>query len=122
MKTIDWEELCRELELTSYTPRAARCVRITGAYCGDLLSDVLARARPGSLWITIQKHRNVIAVASLTGMSGVIITGGREPDRDTRESAKKEFIPLFSTPLDNFTAAGRLYAMLARAEQFDRRS
>ncbi|OAT85718.1 DRTGG domain-containing protein [Desulfotomaculum copahuensis] len=112
--TVSWDELCRELELTLHTSRLTLCRRISGAYCGDLLSDVLAHARPGSLWITIQKHRNVIAVSSLAGLSGVIVTGGREPNPDTLESAEKELLPVFSTPLDNFTAAGRLFGLLAR--------
>ncbi|WP_341473694.1 hypothetical protein [Desulfofundulus thermobenzoicus] len=112
-KLNTWEEIIKTLHLTPYTPMDGNR-EITGAYCGDLLSDVLARAQPGNLWITIQRHRNVVAVASLTGLAGVIISGGRVPNPDTIEAAMKEQLLLFSTPLDNFTAAGKLYWLLQK--------
>ncbi|MDQ0287210.1 hypothetical protein J2Z49_002331 [Desulfofundulus luciae] len=114
VKLIDWREIIAELELTAHHHNALALPPVYGAYCGDMMSDVLARARRGSLWITIQRHRNVIAVASLVGLSGVVISGGRVPPPDTVALAEKEGVPLFSTPLDSFHAAGRLYYLLTR--------
>ncbi|MFZ5648700.1 MAG: DRTGG domain-containing protein [Bacillota bacterium] len=107
-----WQSIISSLELKLETrPETVRRT-VTGAYCGDLLSDVLARAEQGDLWITIHRHRSVIAVASLLNLSGVVITGNRMPGQDTLESAEKEGIPLFTTRLDNFQASGRLYSII----------
>ncbi len=109
-----WDEIVNKLELTAHNNFQATRRRITGAYCGDLLSDVLANASPGNLWITIHRHRNIIAVAVLINLAGIIITGNRKPDTDTLEYTLRENIPLFTTPLDNFQASGRLYNILSR--------
>lgn len=107
-----WETIISSLELKLQTSPATIRHKVRGAYCGDLLSDVLAHAAPGDLWITIHRHRNVVAVASLININGVIITGSRLPDTDTLEVAEKEGIPVFTTPLNNFQASGRLYNIL----------
>lgn len=108
-----WEKVIADLELTLLTDPRTLERQILGAYCGDLLSDVLAHASPGDIWITIHRHRNIIAVASLANLNGIIITGNRNPEPDTLEFAQKEGMPLFTTPLKNFQAAGRLYNILS---------
>jgi predicted transcriptional regulator len=108
-----WNSIIKTLELTLQTKNVDLERKIRGAYCGDLLSDVLAHASPGDLWITIHRHRNIVAVAALVNLSGLIITGNRPPDPDTLETAGKEGIPLFTTPFNNFQAAGKLYKILS---------
>lgn len=110
-----WQSIIDSLELKLETDPETVRRKVTGAYCGDLLSDVLARAEQGDIWITIHRHRSVIAVASLLNLSGVVVTGSRKPDQDTLEAAEKEGIPLFSTRLDNFHASGRLYGIIFSA-------
>lgn len=107
-----WEKIIETLELTLLVNPCTLGRPVLGAFCGDLLSDALAHSSPGDLWITIHRHRNIIAVATLVNMHGVVITGGRSPDNDTLLAAEKEGIPLFSTPLNNFQASGRLYGIL----------
>ncbi|MEW5952863.1 MAG: hypothetical protein AB1815_03770 [Bacillota bacterium] len=111
-----WNSIIKELELTMHTPPEVLRRQIQGAFCGDLLSNVLAGAAPGDLWITIHRHRNIIAVAALVNLSGVIITGARPPDPDTLGAAGDENIPLFTSPLSNFEASGRLYTILKKFE------
>lgn len=84
---------------------------VTSGYCSDLLSDVLKNAKTGCIWVTNQKHQNCVAVASLLDLSGVIITGGIEPDADTLEKAVAEQVPLYTTAESAFDVAGRLYEM-----------
>lgn len=108
-----WDSIIKSLDLTLLTSLKTLKNNVRGAYCGDLLSDVLANASSGDLWITIHRHRNVIAVASLLNIGGVIITGSRRPDRDALIDAEKEGLPLFSTPLNNFQASGRLYKIFS---------
>ncbi len=82
---------------------------VKGGYCGDLLSDVMARAPIGSIWLTVQGHLNIVAVAVLREMAAVVITGGREPDPETLQKAEQEGLPLLRTTLSAFELAGRLY-------------
>ena len=69
---------------------------VTGGYASDLLSDVIAHSRKGNIWITIQTHPNIVAVAAMKELSGIILTGGREPDVDTLQKAEEEGIPILS--------------------------
>ena len=59
--------------------------QIQGGYCGDLLSDVMANAPHGCIWLTVQTHQNIVAVAVLHEMAAIILTGGQEPDQETIE-------------------------------------
>ncbi|HHX59713.1 MAG TPA: AraC family transcriptional regulator [Epulopiscium sp.] len=70
---------------------------IKGVYCGDLLSWVMAKAQSGNVWITIQSHINVIAVASLIGIPAIIIVEGSEIDDDVIKKAEEEEIAIFTT-------------------------
>ena len=84
---------------------------VTGGYAGDLLSDVIAHSRQGNIWITIQTHPNIVAVATMKELSGIILTGGREPDGDTVQKAEEEGMPLLVSPLFTFELVGRLYQL-----------
>ncbi len=84
---------------------------VSTGYVSDLLSDVMANAKAGDLWITMQTHQNIVAVASLKEIAGIIIIGGREPDRQTLLKAEAENIPLLLSELPAFEVVGRLYQM-----------
>jgi hypothetical protein len=84
----------------------------SGAYVSDLLSDVMAKGTDGELWITLQTHLNIVAVASVKGLSGIIIVNSRCPDAETLKRAESEGILIASTPLSCFEAAGRLYKII----------
>jgi predicted transcriptional regulator len=86
--------------------------KCTGGYCSDLLSDVMGRAGAGKLWITLQTHKNVIAIASLKELAGVIIVNGLHPDPDMLEQAKTEEIPVFSSEDGAFEICGKLYPLI----------
>ena len=85
---------------------------ITGGYVSDLLSDVIGNAKEGQIWITLQTHQNIIAVASLKDISAIIIVKGLVPEVDTVEKSNIEKIPLLSTEMDTFNIAGRLFELL----------
>lgn len=70
---------------------------IKGVYCGDLLSYVMSKAKDGNVWITIQSHINVIAVASLIGISAVIVVEGSQVPPEVIEKAQEEEIAIFTT-------------------------
>lgn len=82
---------------------------VTGGYAGDLLSDVIAHSRKGNIWITIQTHPNIVAVATMKELAGIILTGEREPEADTMKKAEEEGMPILVSPLLTFELVGRLY-------------
>jgi predicted transcriptional regulator len=84
---------------------------VRGGYCGDLLSDVMANAPSGCIWLTVQGHVNIVAVALLREMAAVVLTGDREPDPDTVARADQEGIPLLTWRRSSYELAGELYAM-----------
>jgi predicted transcriptional regulator len=84
---------------------------ITGCHCSDLLSFVLAQAKEGNIWITIQRHENIVAVANLLGLAGVVLAAGVQPQKNTIEKAREVELPLFTTQLSTFEVAGRLFKL-----------
>jgi hypothetical protein len=85
---------------------------ICDGYCGDLLSDVMANAPASSVLMTIQAHKNTIAVASLVGITALVICNGRSIAPDMLEAAQEEEISLFTTDLTHFEAAAKVLALL----------
>ncbi len=85
---------------------------ITGGYTSDLLSDVMGNAKEGQVWITLQTHRNVMAVASLKEVAAIIIVKGFEAEENTISQSNDEGIPLLSTEMEAFELSGQLYALL----------
>ncbi len=85
---------------------------IKGGYVSDLLSDVMGFAREGDAWVTLQTHKNVIAIASLKELACVILVKGNKPDDDMLEQAKEEGIPVLGTAEQTFETAGKLYGLL----------
>jgi predicted transcriptional regulator len=84
---------------------------VTGGYASDLLSDVIANSRAGNLWVTMQTHRNIIAVATLKELAAVVLVNGRTPDPETLEKAREEKAVLLGSRLSTFELVGRLYRM-----------
>ena len=84
---------------------------VTGGYASDLLSDVIAHSRKGNIWVTIQTHPNIVAVATMKELAGIILTGGREPDSSTLQKAEEEEIPILVSSLFTFELVGKLYQM-----------
>lgn len=81
---------------------------ITGGYVGDLLSHVMAQAKTGNLWVTIQAHQNIVAVATLLDLSGIIIASGLEPTARLLEKAEKEGINIFSSSENSYQLVKKL--------------
>lgn len=81
---------------------------ITGAYVGDLLSWVMSHARRGNLWITVQAHVNVVAVACLLELAAVIICEGVDVDDETIRKADDEGIPILTTAENAYSICCKL--------------
>jgi hypothetical protein len=88
-------------------------VEVTGGYTSDLLSDVMAHADEGSVLITIQAHKNTVAVASLTGMVALVICNNRPVPDDMLAAAGKEGIAVFVTAENQFQTSSLIAQHLA---------
>jgi hypothetical protein len=108
---MDLQEIIKSLSLEVTTPGLDLKREVTGGYVSDLLSDVMGNAHEGDIWITLQIHLNIIAVASLKGLSGIILVNNRRPDADTLRRAAEENIPVMTSTLPTFELVGRLYAL-----------
>jgi len=84
---------------------------VLGGYVSDLLSDVMANAQDGDVWITLQRHVNVIAVARLKNLAAIVLTRGRQPEADTLARAAEHRIPIIVSHASTFDVAGRLHAL-----------
>lgn len=109
---MNMNDITAKLGLSAVTSIDTSGLPVTSGYAGDLLSDVLAHAEPGALWITIQKHGNILAVASAKDLSAIIISGGVIPEKEMTETANKRKIPVFTSEESTFTLSGKLYALL----------
>jgi hypothetical protein len=77
----------------------------TAGYTSDLLSDVMGNAPEDSVLITIQAHKNTVAVASLVGIKAIVLCNGRSAAEDMQNAALKEGVAIFSTGENQFTAS-----------------
>jgi predicted transcriptional regulator len=112
METYTVKEIAGRLECDIIGGEQGLEKKVSGAYAADLLSDVMGRAREGQLWITMQAHKNVMAIASLRELSGVILVNGNRPDQDMLAQANEEGIPVLGTSKGAFETAGQLYQIL----------
>lgn len=103
------KQLTERVEVEIAAGRSGLDREIGGGYCGDLLSDVIAHSPRGAVWLTVQAHQNIVAVAVLKEMAAIILVNGRPPDEETKTKAEEEGIPLMVTPLHAYEMAGLLH-------------
>jgi len=104
-------EIVEKLQLQVRSGQDRLDVEIKRGYSSDLMSDVLANADTGDLWITLQTHQNVVAVSVMKSLAGVILVNNRQPMEDTLEKATAEGMPLMVSDLPAFELIGRLHKL-----------
>lgn len=114
---MNLQQIIENLDLTVLTePRDFASVQPAGGYTSDLLSCVMAGAKGNNLWITLQSHLNIVAVAALLEVAAVIITENAQPDSATITKANEQGIVLLSTPKPTYEIDGRLWEMGIRTQ------
>jgi predicted transcriptional regulator len=108
---VQLKEMVTALELEVLTGQDSLESEVTGGYVSDLLSNVMGQAEAGNIWITMQGHQNIVAVASLAGLSAILIAGDAEVSKDALQKAEKEGIALLAAKMSCFEVCGRLYEM-----------
>ena len=106
------KEIVEKLELQVLVGQDRLDTEVTGGYTSDLLSDVMANSKGKNLWITLQTHENIVAVAKLRDLAGIIVINNRQPDEETLKRAKDEQVPLLASRESAFSIAGKLYGLI----------
>ena len=84
------------LHLKTVSGKKSQENRISGLYCGDLLSWVMSRIRKGDAWITVMGNVNTVAVASLAESSCIILAEGASLDAAALGRAAENDIAVLS--------------------------
>jgi len=96
---------CQNFTDTSYLEK-----EINYYYATDMMSDVLKSCKTGSLLITGLVNQQVIQVAEIMDLSGIIFVSGKKPTDEMIKSVDKKNLPLLTTDLPMFEACGILYS------------
>ena len=109
---MNLQQIIDQLNLTVLTqPRDFAAIKAVGGYSSDLLSCVMAGAKKGFIWTTLQAHLNIVAVAALTEVAAVIITENAQPDSTSIAKANQQGVILLSTPQFTYEINGRLWEL-----------
>lgn len=105
-------DVIKNLNLAILTePKDFQEIKVASGYASDLLSCVMAGAARHDVWVTIQSHINIVAVAALLDLAAIIITEGATPDEATIHKANMQNVILLSTPEKTFQVVGKLWEM-----------
>lgn len=105
-------EVVGKLSLDVKTQRGDLGRTIIGCHITDLFSDVMANAKEGELWITHQTHPNIVAIAALKNLAGIIVTNNRTPGEETLNKAEEKHITIAVSASSTFEVGGVLYNLL----------
>jgi len=109
---MNLQQIIENLNLTVLTEtRDFSAIEPVGGYTSDLLSCVMAGAKGNCLWITLQSHLNIVAVAALLDVAAIIVTENARPDSATIDKANEQGVVLLSTSMTTFEVDGRLWEM-----------
>ncbi|HAX70192.1 MAG TPA: hypothetical protein PK152_05185 [Anaerolineales bacterium] len=112
---MNLQTLIEKLQLNILTaPRDFTSIIPQGGYTSDLLSCVMAGAKNGNIWVTLQAHLNIVAVASMLDVAAIIITENAQPDAATIAKANEQNVILLSTPKASYEICGTLWDMNLR--------
>lgn len=106
------KELVNELNLRVFCGKAGMEQEINGGYTSDLLSDVMGHAEAGNVWITLQTHKNVAAIASLKDLAAIILVKDFTPDDDMLAKAIEDEIPVLGTGEQTFDVSAKVFNCL----------
>jgi hypothetical protein len=111
MGALKLTDLVKKLRLEVKTGAQRLDVGVTRGYASDLMSDVMANANEGDLWVTLQTHQNIVAVAVMKSLAGIILVNSREPEEETIQKAEAEGVPIMTSTLPAFELVGRLFEL-----------
>ncbi len=105
------KEIVRLLNLEVVVKGKGLEEEVRGGYVSDMLSDVMANSQAGNIWITLQVHENIVAIATLKELAGIVVIGDRKPSEMTIKKAENENVTILNTSLSAFELSGKLYKL-----------
>ena len=105
------EQLAQQTGWNLYANDEAKQREVNGAFVGDLLSWVMGNSCPDQVWLTVQAHLNVIAVACLRDFSCIVFVQGVKPPQETLDKAMEEDLAIFTTDLSAYEACCVLHSL-----------
>lgn len=111
------KEITEKLGLKVCCGAAGLNREIKGGYTSDLLSDVMGNAAEGQIWVTLQTHKNIMAIASLKELAAIVLVKGYQPEEETIAESEAEGIPILSTSKQAFEITGEIYCCLRQNEE-----
>ncbi len=106
MTTKDLIERADLRPLSKFEPRD-----VSGVYVSDMVSDVMAGAKSGNLWLTVQTHKSIVSAANLVDVAAIVITSGKQVPQETVDLASKYDVAILSCTLPTFELVGKLYGL-----------
>ncbi len=111
-KPMNLQQIIDQLNLSVLTEsKDFASLSPTGGYSSDLLSCVMAGAKKGNIWITLQAHLNIVAIAALNEVAAIIITENAQPDATSIARANEQGVILLSTPQATYEINGKLWEL-----------
>ena len=109
---MNLQQIINQLNLTVLTEAQDFSTIVpSGGYSSDLLSCVMAGAKKGYLWTTLQAHLNIVAVAALNEVAAIIITENAQPEPASIAKANQQGVILLSTAQSTYEINGKLWEM-----------
>lgn len=106
------KDVVEKMGLTVFSGEKGLDKEVLGGYTSDLLSDVMGHAKDGEIWVSLQTHKNIMAVASLKDLAAIVLVKGLKPEEDTVEVSNQEGLPILGTTEQCFEFTGKLYALI----------
>jgi len=87
---------------------------IRTGYTSDLLSDAIANLEEDSVWITMQRHINILGVAKLKDIAAIVIPRNLQVEQSVIDKAREEGIAILRGPQTAFEISGLIYNALTK--------
>jgi hypothetical protein len=107
-------ELANVLGLEILTAEVNLNDGVESGYVSDLLSDVIANAPENSVWVTVQRHINILGVAKLKNIAAIVTPRNLKVENEVIEKAKAEGVALLRTACTAFEISGQIYGLLQK--------
>ena len=102
------KELVQKLDLEFISDAGNMDAYVEGAFAGDLLSHAMSSVEKGNVWVTVQTNLNILAIASLTEASCIIVASSMNISEETIQKAKDEGICLFRSKDNTYELCNKI--------------
>ena len=104
------KEVVELLDATVLTEDSDPEQELSGAFCSDMMSHMLAYSNDKSILITALYNPQVLRTAELMGISCVIFIGRNEPDPALIKLAKTLGLTIIQSPQSMYVTCGILFS------------